>query len=174
MVNRTDSKAYHKPTLTARPSCLCATLNYTHVPRPLIAVWSTNCAPPSTQSHTICWLWSYRSGRLSISYLKAEHPVALRNWNIKWITPTLGPVYFIITAKRYMFRPAKVIIRLVQNVLIEYSCTVENGISYVCYYWVDWLVDSNTDIGGGLTKFMLCKLCILYRLYILCNRTYCT
>ena len=34
MVNRTDSKAHHKPTLTARPSCLCAMLNYTHVPRP--------------------------------------------------------------------------------------------------------------------------------------------
>jgi hypothetical protein len=33
-VNRTDSKAYHKPTHTAGPSCLSVTPNYTHVPRP--------------------------------------------------------------------------------------------------------------------------------------------
>ena len=36
-MNSTESKSHHKCTLTAGPSCLSATTNYMHVPRPLQA-----------------------------------------------------------------------------------------------------------------------------------------
>ena len=67
--------------------------------------------------------------------LKGVHPVVCCDWNIKssstttTTATTVGTTNFIFAIKRYMFRPIKVIIRLIQNVLKEYSCIAKNEIS---------------------------------------------
>ena len=62
--------------------------------------------------------------------LNVVNPVACRDLNIKWIITTAGTTNFILTIKYYMFRPIKVIIRLVQSILKEYRCTAKNEISF--------------------------------------------
>jgi len=59
LMNRTVNGTYHKWTLTARPSCLYATTNCMHVPRPLFYRQHT----ATGDVHTICgsFCWRYRS-----------------------------------------------------------------------------------------------------------------
>ena len=47
-MNRADSKAYHKRTLTVGPSSLSVPCNYMHVPRPLQLAARTHSATHNT------------------------------------------------------------------------------------------------------------------------------
>jgi len=78
-VYRTDIIAYHKCTLTAGPSCLSATTNYMHVPRPLC--YRQHSA--TDDIHTICgsYCWRYWSVLICcVRYLWRE----LLVWEQQW------------------------------------------------------------------------------------------
>ena len=87
LMNRTVNKTFHKWTLTAGPSCLCAKWSCMHVPSPLKSVGSKNCATPkapwlemSTQSAD-----SVRIGPDVCRSLILQFHTCLPLWQ-KWIT----------------------------------------------------------------------------------------
>jgi len=68
LMNRAVNKTYHKWTLTADPSCLSATWNCMHVPRPLCYRQHTATGDLRTACGSCCWRYR-RLSMVCVCYL---------------------------------------------------------------------------------------------------------